>query len=149
MSQFILQKSNSGRTENSILWALSPPNLFFLHMLPSHPFKHLYSCWTKNEKRKRKKLQLQVESHLAALGALCVTQEWGQPGCQPCHHSTAMAPLTAGPAQCADTLSSCTLPHWLGLLQHRNNCWLYSGQRFRGGIFPLGKLWPVIMQQYK
>lgn len=97
-------KSNLGRrAENSFLWALSYPNLFFLHILLSHPFKHL--C-----KKGQENCSCRWRLPCASFGsAVSVTQVWGQPGRQPWHRSTAMAPLTAGPAQPPGAPSSCTL----------------------------------------
>lgn len=145
-------KSNLGRrAENSFLWALSYPNLFFLHILLSHPFKHL--C-----KKRTKTLQLQVETPLCQLWERCqchtgVGTAW-PPALAP-QHSDGSSHCRASTASrrsqqlhIADRLRG--QPHWLRLLQRRNNCWLYSGQHFRGGVFFCrGKLWPVITQQYK
>lgn len=65
-----------------------PSQPILLHMLPSHPFKHLYSCWTKNEKKKEEKIAAAGgESLMAALGALSVSHR--------SEDSLAVSPATA------------------------------------------------------
>lgn len=67
---------------------------------------------------------------------LSVTQVWGQPGCQPCHRSPVMAPLTAGPMQTPSAAAHC--PTHLDCSSTETTAGCIQGS-ISGVVFSLGK----------